>query len=126
MGEVGSVVETLAAADMMCNKIKKREFLNRSSLFFFGGETMHRRNKLKYDNKQHYIHRLIAKKALGEHLPEGCVVHHHTDTQLVICENHKYHMLLHQRMRALRACGHASWRKCNFCGEYDKPTKPVA
>ena len=83
---------------------------------------MNRRNKLKYDNKQHYIHRLIAEKALGKTLPEGCVIHHHTDTQLVICENHKYHMLLHQRMRALKACGHASWRKCNFCGEYDKPT----
>ena len=30
-------------------------------------------------------------------------------------------MLLHQRMRALEACGHTSWRKCHFCKQYDKP-----
>jgi hypothetical protein len=30
-------------------------------------------------------------------------------------------MLLHQRMRALRACGHADWLKCRFCGRYDAP-----
>jgi hypothetical protein len=28
-------------------------------------------------------------------------------------------MLLHQRMRALAACGHADWRSCALCGEYD-------
>ena len=60
-------------------------------------------------------HRLIAEKVLGKPLPEGCEVHHHTDTQLVICEDHAYHFLLHQRTRALKACGHVSWRKCNYC-----------
>lgn len=70
-------------------------------------------------------HILIAEKALGKPLPLGAVVHHcgarDDQTQLVICENQAYHLLLHQRMRALKACGHASWRKCFFCKQYDKP-----
>ena len=32
-----------------------------------------------------------------------------------------YHMLLHQRIRALKACGHANWRKCKYCKEWDAP-----
>ena len=32
-------------------------------------------------------------------------------------------MLLHTRTRALKACGHASWRKCESCGCYDHVDK---
>jgi hypothetical protein len=66
-------------------------------------------------------HILVAEKALGKPLPPKAVVHHHTPKQLVVCQDHAYHMLLHQRMRALKACGHASWRKCQFCKQHDRP-----
>lgn len=64
---------------------------------------------------------LLAEKAMGNPLPLKVVVHHHTPDQLVVCENQAYHLLLHRRMRALKACGHASWRKCKFCKKYDNP-----
>lgn len=54
-----------------------------------------------------------AEKALGRvkgsGLPRGVCVHHfdennrnHANTNLVICENQKYHQLLHARQQALR------------------------
>ena len=72
-----------------------------------------------------YVHNLIAEKVLGRSLNNGEVVHHHSkkpdNSQLVICENNKYHKLLHIRTRALRACGNANYRKCWICKEYDDP-----
>lgn len=44
-----------------------------------------------------YEHILRAEKALGKLLPRGAQVHHHTATQLVICQDQKYHRLLHKR-----------------------------
>ena len=71
---------------------------------------------------------LIAEKILGKPLPESAVVHHANEDgsdnrkeNLVICQDRAYHNLLHQRMRALKACGHANWRKCNICKVYDNP-----
>ena len=55
-----------------------------------------------------YVKRAIleAEKALGKFLPKGPVVHHHDrirnndeKNNLVICEDRKYHMLLHRRMK---------------------------
>jgi hypothetical protein len=70
---------------------------------------------------QNYVleHILIAEKALGKSLPEKAVIHHHTPEQLVICQDRAYHNLLHQKNRALIACGHANWRKCYICKQYD-------
>lgn len=74
-------------------------------------------------------HILIAEAVLGKLLPDDVVVHHHNknghdnaNNNLVICPNHAYHMLLHQRMRALDACGNASWVPCMVCKKYDSPT----
>ena len=67
-----------------------------------------------------YEHRLIAEKALGKYLPIKAVVHHHNAHSLVVCENQTYHQLLHQRTRALKACGNASWRKCWICKGWDR------
>lgn len=76
--------------------------------------------------------RRIAEEVLGKPLPPGADVHHidgdqlnNNHTNLVICESRSYHMLLHQRADALEICGHASWRKCKYCGEYDDPSNMI-
>ena len=73
-------------------------------------------------------HILVAEKALGRHLSPINKVHHvnrvkkdNTPGNLVICESQAYHLLLHRRWYALIACGHADWRKCNYCKQYDAP-----
>ena len=78
-------------------------------------------------HKNGYVfeHILMAEQALGKPLPKGAEIHHHgardNNSQIVICQDHAYHMLLHRRMRALKACDHANWRKCAFCKQHDKP-----
>jgi len=69
-------------------------------------------------------HILVAERALGKTLPSGAVPHHVNENRadnrpgnLVVCQDRAYHSLIHRRMRALKACGHASWR----C--WDDPTK---
>jgi hypothetical protein len=74
-------------------------------------------------------HILTAERAFGKPLPSGAIVHHANGSKnsgpLVICQDRAYHMLLHQRMRAHKACGHAHWHKCPYCKEYDDPTNMV-
>lgn len=78
------------------------------------------------------MHTLNAEKALGKPLPLGAVIHHVDENQLnpsnnnlVICQDKAYHNLLHRRMRAKVACGHANWIKCIYCKQYEDPTKLV-
>ena len=80
------------------------------------------------DGKRVLEHVRVAEKALGKPLPKGAVVHHvdenrsnNDPSNLVICPSHSYHALLHKRMRALAACGHADWLKCHICKKYDSP-----
>ena len=72
-----------------------------------------------------FEHIICAEKALGKPLPMGAEVHHHNGTRdsgpLVVCQDKAYHNFLHRRMRAYKACGHANWRKCWICKEYDDP-----
>ena len=68
---------------------------------------------------QHIQDRRRASEVLGRELKLQEAVHHHTDGTLIICQDQAYHSLLHQRMDALKACGHADWRKCWYCSEYD-------
>ena len=67
-------------------------------------------------------HIVIAERALGRYLPQQAEVHHinekkrdNRNSNLVICEDRSYHMLLHQRKRAFLECGNASARKCWIC-----------
>ncbi len=73
-------------------------------------------------NNNGYVrdHVVLAERALGKRLQDKVVVHH-AGKDLVICQDQAYHMLLHVRHRAYKACGHASWRKCWICKKYDDP-----
>lgn len=73
-----------------------------------------------------YVHVLVAERALGKRLPDEAEIHHvdgnpanNATNNIVICQNHDYHMLLHQRERALKNCANAAWRPCTICGQYD-------
>ena len=62
-----------------------------------------------------------VEKIIGHSLKTTEQVHHHTENELVVCENQAYHMLLHRRAKALEACSHADWRRCRVCKKYDSP-----
>ena len=75
-------------------------------------------------------HVVVVCRALGRKMPPKAVVHHVDEDRdhnaggnLVLCQDRAYHMLLHQRTRALDACGNANWRICSFCSRYDAPEK---
>ena len=73
-----------------------------------------------------YEHILVAEKILGRALKPGEEIHHvgakDDQTQIVICRSCKFHNIIHQRLRAMEACGHYGWRKCVHCKQYDEPT----
>jgi len=75
-----------------------------------------------------FVHILVAEKVLGKSLPQHAEVHHwrtkNDNDKLVVCENHAYHHLLHQRAEALATTGHANWRKCVWCSKYSDPDDP--
>uniref|UniRef100_A0A6M3K4Y2 Putative homing endonuclease n=1 Tax=viral metagenome TaxID=1070528 RepID=A0A6M3K4Y2_9ZZZZ len=75
-----------------------------------------------------FQHTLIVEEALGGFLAKGSEVHHvdqnplnNEKPNLVLCDGHSYHVLLHRRTTALKDCGHADWRKCWICKKYDNP-----
>ncbi len=72
-------------------------------------------------------HILVVEQAIGHVLDPRHKVHHvdgntgnNSNRNLVACEDQAYHLLLHQRKRALEACGDPSARKCNICGSYER------
>lgn len=80
------------------------------------------------NGSQRLQHVLMAEKVLGKELPKGVVVHHvdrnnknNVPTNLVICPDQGYHMLLHTRQRAIDAGKPAHWRKCPLCKQFDDP-----
>lgn len=104
-----------------------------------GGRSMHAEGypmvkapghpRAKAEGSYVFEHILIVERALGHYIPEGAVVHHVDENRAnnargnhVLCEDDAYHVLLHQRTRALDACGHADWRKCRFCKVWEPPT----
>lgn len=102
-----------------------------------GGKTTNNRGYILILQPEHpratpkgYVpeHILIVEKAMGKFLSPKHKVHHfnedtanNVNKNLVACEDQKYHLLLHRRKRALEACGHANYRKCGYCGQWDHP-----
>ena len=75
-------------------------------------------------------HVVVAEKMFGGLLPDSYEVHHldenksnNNPNNLMICPTRKYHMILHQRERAKKACGHADWLNCSFCQTYSPPSE---
>jgi hypothetical protein len=82
------------------------------------------------NGRRQWQHIMIAEAAIGRGLPPRAEVHHvdgdganNSRRNLVICQDHAYHAMLHKRADALRACGNASWRRCWMCNTYDSPQK---
>jgi hypothetical protein len=76
--------------------------------------------------KLRYEHILIAENAIGRTLPKGSQVHHvdgnpsnNDNSNLVICQDQKYHRLLHSRTNAINAGHPPEHRMCFYCREYD-------
>lgn len=70
-------------------------------------------------------HLAIAEAALGRPIPAGVEVHHvdenkrnNARTNLVICQDRRYHVLLHIRRRVLKAGGDPNTQRiCSECKE---------
>lgn len=116
-----------AAHNFSKNRVKKGEPQR-----FIAGHKINRENHWNWQGgisgRQLEIHRRLAEEVLGKPLPSNARVHHsngncmdNRKSNLVICENESYHQTLHQRERALKECGHASWRRCRHCREWDNP-----
>ena len=77
-------------------------------------------NAYRHKDKQR-LHRLRAERALGKPLPVGAIVHHadgskSDESPLVICQDQAYHMLLHARMRIIKAGGNPDTEAmCSAC-----------
>ena len=82
-------------------------------------------------NHNNYVleHLLVIEKALGRPIKRSEEVHHingiqndNRNTNLVLCQDHAYHMFLHRRKKALASCGNKSCEPCKECGKYNDPT----
>src|SRR5574343_38254 len=100
--------------------------------YIFGHEAKSRqvkdRKRVTHNGKQTRLYRKIVEDILGYPLPLNAVVHHvdgniknNEKNNLVVCQNHAYHRMIHARATALKECGHPHWRKCKYCHKYDDP-----
>lgn len=82
-------------------------------------------NHLLADTRGYVAEHILMAIATVGRLPESAEVHHvngdKSDNRrgnIVICQDHGYHMLLYRRLRAKRACGNPSYRRCVQCKEW--------
>lgn len=73
-------------------------------------------------------HRVVAEQKIGRPLLDTEIIHHkdgdrgnNDPDNLVVCKDNSEHQLIHLQQRALAECGHADWRKCGFCKQWDAP-----
>lgn len=71
-------------------------------------------------------HVLIVERVLGKSIPINSIIHHvdenranNKNDNLVLCQDKKYHRLIHTRLNAFKNCGNANWKKCWICKQYD-------
>lgn len=69
--------------------------------------------------------RIKVAKVLGKPLPSKSIVHHvdedtlnDSNDNLVLCQDKKYHELLHMRMRSFRATGDPHLIRCCYCDRW--------
>lgn len=101
-----------------------------------GGRISHRQGYVLVRDPDHprahngYIleHIVVVERAIGRFLAPQNEVHHVNEVRndngpgnLVACEDHAYHAILHLRMRALRESGNANNLLCCLCGAWDSP-----
>ncbi len=80
------------------------------------------------NNKRELVHRMVVEKAIGRPIPAGVIIHHvdgnklnNDPTNLVVCPDQKYHVLLHRRQHAFDSIGQPDWLKCKFCKKWGPP-----
>lgn len=73
-------------------------------------------------------HIAVVAAALGKRVPSTAPVHHvncdrsdNRPQNLVLCDSHEYHSLLHKRQRAYDECGNADYLNCRYCKQWDAP-----
>ncbi len=84
----------------------------------------HRKNARGYVME----HILVVEGVLGKEFKHPHRIHHidgdrsnNSKGNLVVCEDERYHQLLHTRTRALKESGSVHNRKCKHCKKYDEP-----
>ena len=92
------------------------------------GTIDHGYHRIKNNGIRQYVHIAIVEDILGHKLPKGAHVHHvdansanNEHSNLVVCPNQDYHLLLHRRQRAMDTCGNPDYRKCLKCKTWDHP-----
>lgn len=80
------------------------------------------------DYETSFDHIRIVETAIGHPLAFGVQIHHvdgnpsnNSPSNLVVCQDAAYHMLLHLRTNAISLGFPANYRKCRFCKQYDAP-----
>ena len=92
-----------------------------------GGRSLDKSGRvmISLNGRKVYEYVLVAEQALGKLLPPKAIIHHvdgnntnNINSNLVICEDQAYHMLLHQRMRVLEVGGNPNTQY--LCGRCNK------
>ena len=72
-----------------------------------------------------FYHTVVAESFFRGSLPTSNVIHHIDENRknnepwnLMVCSR-KQHSVIHQKLRAEKACGNQDWQKCYYCQKYD-------